>query len=89
MNSKKIKEIMNVIKEKRTLLGLTQMYFAEKLNVSYATYSNLESGKTEITLSKLLELIEILKQESLLINKNSNDTFAEISQISKEFEFLK
>jgi transcriptional regulator with XRE-family HTH domain len=89
MNSPKTLEILEMVKENRILLGISQNYFSEKLNMSQSAYNALENGKVDISVSKLLEIIEKLKQESLLINKNSNDTFNKFDNLSKQLDILR
>ncbi len=48
------------IKFFRTLKGWTQEDMAEKLGMSITGYGNIERGDTDITLSKLEEIVKIL-----------------------------
>jgi len=48
------------IKAFREIKNLTQEYVATKLNMSTANYSNLENGKIELTLSRLIKIAEIM-----------------------------
>ncbi|WP_447640692.1 MULTISPECIES: helix-turn-helix domain-containing protein [Chitinophagaceae] len=48
------------IRTVRELKNLTQEYVAEKLHMSVANYSNIESGKTNITLVRLEEIANVL-----------------------------
>jgi transcriptional regulator with XRE-family HTH domain len=47
------------IKAIRELKNYTQDYVAGQLRVSIPTYSNIETGKTEVTLSRLQQIAEI------------------------------
>lgn len=49
------------IKNIRELKNLTQAYMAERLGMTQAGYSKIESGATKVTYSKLLEISEILE----------------------------
>jgi transcriptional regulator with XRE-family HTH domain len=48
------------IKELRENAGYTQHYIAERLGVDNATYSRIESGKIDITVSRFIQLADIL-----------------------------
>jgi len=51
------------IRAMRESKGYTQEYMAEMLNICQSTYANLESGKTMLTLARLLRIAEILETE--------------------------
>ena len=60
------------IKAIRELKNYTQDYVACQLQVSVPTYSNIETGKTEVTLSRLQQIAEILEvdyQQILTLNR--------------------
>jgi transcriptional regulator with XRE-family HTH domain len=48
---------IRAIRESR---GYTQEYMAEMLNICQSTYANLESGKTTLSINRLLGIAEIL-----------------------------
>lgn len=48
------------IKFFRTLRGWTQEKMAEKLQMSVIGYGNIERGDTDVTLSKLQEIVKVL-----------------------------
>ena len=52
--------IGNKIKNIRELKNLTQEYIAERLDISQAAYSRLESGETKISKEKLIQIAEAL-----------------------------
>lgn len=52
--------ILKIIKEARKHQNINQTAMAQKLGITQTQYSNYESGKSEISLSKFLEIIEIL-----------------------------
>lgn len=56
-----VKKILENIKELRNLKGFSQLDMATKLNVDHSTYGYLERGKTDITLSRLEEISNILE----------------------------
>jgi transcriptional regulator with XRE-family HTH domain len=43
--------------------GYTQEYMAEMLDICQSTYANLESGKTMLSISRLLMIAEILETD--------------------------
>ncbi|MCF2221004.1 helix-turn-helix transcriptional regulator [Chryseobacterium sp. PS-8] len=53
--------IGNKIKNIRELKNLTQEYVAEKLDISQAAYSKLESGETKVSKEKLAQIAEALE----------------------------
>jgi len=56
-------EILQLIKKRRKGLKLTQKQMAEKLDIDQTQYSKYEIGASEISLSKLLKIGEILGLE--------------------------
>jgi len=60
------------IKAIRELKNYTQDYVAGQLQVSVPTYSNIETGKTEVTLSRLQQIAEVFEvyfQQILNLNR--------------------
>lgn len=51
----------NRIKKFRELRNYTQEYMAEKLQISQNTYSNLEAGKSKLTIERAKEIADILE----------------------------
>lgn len=49
---------IRAIRESR---GYTQEYMAEMLDICQSTYANLESGKTPLTINRLLRISDILE----------------------------
>lgn len=49
------------IRKCRANTGLSQDYVANKLNISTSAYSNIETNKTELTVSRLIKLAEIFE----------------------------
>jgi transcriptional regulator with XRE-family HTH domain len=49
------------IRKARTIKGLSQQNMADDLDLSVASYSNIERGITDINVSRLLEISQILK----------------------------
>lgn len=64
------------IRQLRELKNLTQAYMAEKLNMSIASYSKLESGQTDITLTRIKQIAEVLNVElENILNFDSSQIF--------------
>ena len=53
-------EMGNNIRKWRLVKNFKQDLFAEKLNISRVALSRIETGKTDITLSRLCEIAKIL-----------------------------
>lgn len=54
------KDIGNRIRLARVTKGLSQQNIADELGLTVASYSNIERGVTDITISRLYEIAEIL-----------------------------
>jgi transcriptional regulator with XRE-family HTH domain len=57
----------NVIREKRTLMGYSQEYLADFLEISQAKFSKLENGETQFKINELSKIIELLELNPLEI----------------------
>lgn len=55
-----LKEILHNIRAQREYLHLTQEFLACELDLTIKSYSNIENGHTELTLSRFLRIAEIL-----------------------------
>ena len=82
--------IRDRIRIRRKVLGYTQEYMANKLNISVNAYGELESGSTKIINLRVLEIAEILEDslEHLLFGGISESDCEERLK-SMEEEFLK
>ncbi|WP_276503044.1 helix-turn-helix domain-containing protein [Terrimonas pollutisoli] len=49
------------IKAWRTIKGFKQEWLAAKINLSKSSLSQIENGKTEITISRLSEIADVLE----------------------------
>ncbi len=60
---------MNVILKKRTEVGLTQVEFAEKMNVTQQCVSKWEQGDCDLKATTLVKIAEVLgcSVEELLV----------------------
>ncbi len=48
------------IRQQRVLKGFSQEYMANELEISTSAYSNIETGKTDITVKRAIEIAVIL-----------------------------
>lgn len=68
--------IGNNIKKLRELKNYTQAYMAEKLDMSIPGYSKIENDKTDITVSKINLIAEILETDiSTVLNFDAKNVF--------------
>ncbi|PTQ92138.1 helix-turn-helix protein [Mucilaginibacter yixingensis] len=55
------------IRIQRLIKNYSQEYMAFMLEISQPAYSNIESGKTEITLNRIYEIAEVLEISAYLL----------------------
>jgi transcriptional regulator with XRE-family HTH domain len=65
-------ELINVIKERKDILGINQQYLAELSEVGIATLKRFESGKGNITLNNLRKIADVLGLDINLEIKKPN-----------------
>ena len=65
-------ELINVIKERKDILGINQEYLAELSEVGIATLKRFESGKGNITLNNLRKIANVLGLDINLEIKKPN-----------------
>ncbi len=71
------------IKAIRELKNFTQDYVATKLNMSIPGYSNIETGKTDVTLTRLLQIAKVLQIDYLqILNLNRTQILEPMVEIS-------
>lgn len=58
----KIEEVLNKIKTYRKEKGYSQEYMAFKLDISQATYTNIENQTSKLSVERLIQIAEILEQ---------------------------
>jgi len=64
------------IRSIRELKNLTQDYVAEHLHMSVSNYSNIENGKTDLTLTRLQQLASVFGVEyHQILNFNAAEIF--------------
>lgn len=59
----KVKPILEKIKEERELQGYRQKELAAYLDIDTRTYSNIENGKSPLSIKQLVEISQFLKRE--------------------------
>jgi transcriptional regulator with XRE-family HTH domain len=69
-------KISNRLREARKSKGLQQSIMAEKLGISRAGYSRIETGNVEITTKNLVKIVEVLdiSLDWLILGKDVNQT---------------
>ncbi|MCF0117252.1 MAG: helix-turn-helix transcriptional regulator [Bacilli bacterium] len=63
-------DIGTKIKEIRQSKGIKQSFIAEKLDMSVASYSSYERGRTELTMQLIARIAEILEVNPILLLEN-------------------
>jgi y4mF family transcriptional regulator len=53
-------EISAAIKTRRRLLNLTQRQLAEKIGTTYQRIAEIENGKTNVNIDRLIEIAEMI-----------------------------
>jgi len=75
-------DVQEKIKNIRELKNLTQEYVAEKLGITQAAYSKIESGTTKISYDKLFQISNILDIEiQELLNFDSQKIFNNLNNV--------
>ena len=62
-----MKKFIQRIVDYRKAKGLTQSQMADKLNIAQVNYSKIETGKTELTLSRLIRIANILEVDLITL----------------------
>ncbi len=81
-----------IIRSCRESRGISQDYMAEMLNIAQSAYAYLESGKTTMSVDRLMQITEILEldihqilDESMLMQHPARQPAVNQSQIDKSF----
>ena len=70
-------KLLKIIKNSRKGQGFSQKEIADRLKITQQAYSNLESGKFEITLKRLDEILAVLGiEDEEVMQGNYTDTEA-------------
>ncbi len=68
--------IGNNIKKLRELKNYTQSYMAQKLDMSVPGYSKIENDKTDITVSKIYAIAQVLETDlATILNFDARNVF--------------
>ncbi|MFD2585068.1 helix-turn-helix domain-containing protein [Pedobacter vanadiisoli] len=82
-----MKSIGDRIKQSRVALGLSQADAAKKLNISTPAFCKIETGQTDLNISRLLQISKIFKVPvvQLIDDKTvATDPSAELAALKKE-----
>ena len=89
-NEKYLFKVYQNMRKIRTMLGFSQQYIADELGITQKHYSQIESGKVDISLSMLLRIAELLNitptallgisEERIFNNINNIKDFTTFSQ---------
>lgn len=86
-----IEEVLNKIKTYRKDKGYSQEYMAFKLDISQASYTNIENQTSKLSVERLIEIAEILGQplsgffgEPTNLNKDALEVRDEIKVLISE-----
>ncbi|HMS29788.1 MAG TPA: helix-turn-helix transcriptional regulator [Saprospiraceae bacterium] len=75
------KEVLFRIREQREKMHLTQQAIATELDLETKSYSNIENGVTELSISRFLKIAEILiTPPEYFINPMQNFNFKDCNQ---------
>ena len=84
-NEKYLFKVYQNIRKIRTMLGFSQQYIADELGITQKHYSQIESGKVDISLSMLLRIAELLNiTPTALLGISEERIFNDINNI-KDF----
>ncbi|NOT38711.1 MAG: helix-turn-helix transcriptional regulator, partial [Saprospiraceae bacterium] len=80
------KEILLKIRLKRESLRFTQEAVAAELDLTTKSYSNLENGRTELSITRLLSIAKLLNisPEEFFVSNNSNQSFETNLLVNKD-----
>lgn len=73
VNDETVQQLINLVKEKRKQLGLTQQQLAEKAGVGLRFLRELEQGKNTLRIDKVNQVLKLFGYEMgpVLINRNN------------------
>jgi len=63
-------QILELIKSRRKVIGLSQKEMAKKLEITQAQYGRYELGTSQVSLGKLIKIGEILELDIYMESKN-------------------
>lgn len=87
------KDVGERIRIFRVSLGLSQEYVANQLDLSVGAYSNIETGRTDVTITRLYQIAEIFKVDPTELlpteNKYPVDSISSTKLLEKDIMKLK
>lgn len=79
--------VADKIRLERLRLNLSQQNMADELGITVAAYSNLERGVSEISVSRLFIIAELLKRTpQYFLEESENSNFASDSATGNSYE---
>lgn len=82
-----MKSIGDNIKQSRVALGLSQAAAAKKLNISTPAFCKIETGQTDLNISRLLQISQTFKipvATLILGNSDQSSSTEELMELKKE-----
>lgn len=77
----------------RVSLGLSQEYVANELDLSKGAYSNIETGRSDVTITRLYKIAQIFKVEPTELlpteNKYPVDSISSTKLLEKDIKQLR
>ncbi len=74
------KNIGNSIRLARVTKGLSQQNMADELDLTVASYSNIERGVTDITVSRLIEISKLLNVSIYQLLEEDKESSSRVSE---------
>lgn len=89
--------ITDKIREIRSLKSISQEYMACQLGIDTSSYHRLERGTSPLSIGRLeriatilnIQVVELLSQESTVVQPSTNDQSNYISHLEDEIKFLR
>lgn len=82
-----IENVLNRIKTCRKNKGFSHEYMAYKLNISQATYTNIETQTSKLSVQRLIEISDILEQPaSYFLGEQIKEV--KVSEMNEELKSL-
>jgi transcriptional regulator with XRE-family HTH domain len=72
MYENELNKIITTIKSRRSQLGYSQLFVAEKLHITQNVYSKLESNKIKLTACRLSLICDILEIDTVNLLRSVN-----------------
>ncbi|PZU81941.1 MAG: hypothetical protein DI529_15165 [Chryseobacterium sp.] len=85
----KIEEVLNKIKTCRKNKGFSHEYMAYKLDISQASYTNIENQTSRLSAERLIQIAEILEEPVFrFFNEQVNNEKEEVLEASNDIRVL-